>query len=56
MNDNNERCVCEARPDYESEYYRQVELIKKLYCENKELRDTIIGMCKTLFLKGDEQE
>lgn len=52
MNNSKERCVEEARPNYESEYYRQQVLIKKLYSENKELRDTIIGMCKTLFVKG----
>ena len=52
MSDTDNCCVCESRPNYESEYYRQQELIKELYSENKELRDTIIGMCKTLFLKG----
>lgn len=43
-----EHCVCDARPDYESEYYRLMEQIKKLHCENQELRNTIIGMCKAL--------
>lgn len=52
MSNTDNCCVCETRPDYESEYYRQEELIKKLYSENKELRDTIIGMCKALYEKG----
>lgn len=52
MSDTDNRCVCETRPNYESEYYRQEELIKKLYSENKALKDTIIGMCQTLFTKG----
>ena len=55
MRDTDNRCVCEEIPNYESEYYRQEELIAKLYSENKALKDTIIGMCKTLFTKGSEE-
>ena len=55
MTDTDNRCVCEEKPNYESEYYRQKELIAKLYRENKALKDTIIGMCQTLFTKGDEK-
>jgi hypothetical protein len=53
MRDKTECCET-VSPDYQSEYYRQQELIKKLYSENQELRDTIMGMCKTLFMKGGE--
>lgn len=38
--------------DYETEWYRQREMIMKLESENKELRSTIIGMCKHLY--GEE--
>ncbi len=37
--------------DYETEWFRQREEIMKLTSENKRLRDTIIGMCKSLYEK-----
>ena len=55
MSDTDNRCVCEEKQNYESEYYRQERLIKKLYSENKALKDTIIGMCQTLFTKGGDE-
>ena len=55
MSDTDNRCACGARPNYESEYYRQERLIAKLYSENKALKDTIIGMCQILFAKGGEE-
>lgn len=55
MSNTDNRCVCEEKPNYESEYYRQERLIKKLYSENEALKDTIIGMCQALFTKGDEK-
>lgn len=40
-----------CQPNYEEEYYRNIEKIVKLERENAELKDTIIAMCKT-FCKG----
>ena len=41
--------VCKAEPDYKREYYRLFEQVKKLENENARLRDTILGMCESLF-------
>ncbi len=49
---NNDTCSIPT-PDYKSEYYRQEELIRNLMDENRELKDTIIGICKLLFCKGE---
>ncbi len=38
--------------NYEAEYWRQREKLMELTDENKRLRDTIIGMCKSLYEKG----
>ena len=40
--------------DYEAEWNRQRVEIMKLKDENKKLRNTIVGMCKTLYAKGGE--
>lgn len=47
-------CKTECRPDYEAEYYRLIEEVKRLNNENCELRETTLGMCKTLFLEERE--
>lgn len=47
----NEITKYETQPNYESEYYKHIELIKKLEDENTKLRETIIGMCNALFLE-----
>lgn len=39
------------RPDYEKEYYKLIELVKHLENENAELKETIIGFCKSAFIK-----
>lgn len=46
--------VCKCEPNYEQEYYRHIEEIKRLAKENKELKDALIGMCKTLFIEKIE--
>ncbi len=46
-----EKCSCDCHPDFERKYYRLIEEVKKLENENCELRETILGMCKTLFNK-----
>ena len=38
--------------NYEAEYLRQREIIMELSDENKRLKDTIIGMCESLYAKG----
>ena len=38
-----------SQPNYEQEYYRHIEIIKKLEDENARLQKTILGMCKWLF-------
>lgn len=43
--------VGDCQPNYEEEYYRNIEKIVKLERENAELKNTIIAMCKT-FCKG----
>lgn len=48
------KCSCDCHPDFEREYYRLIEEVKKLENENCELRETILGMCKTLFTEGSE--
>lgn len=40
--------------DFEAEYYRAVETIKKLENENAELKNTLLGMCKSLFCHKGE--
>lgn len=45
--------VCECRPNYEQEYYRHIEEIERLTKENQELKDALIGMCKTLFIEKE---
>lgn len=46
---NEETCKYESQPNYEAEYYRQLERNCRLERENDELKATILGMCKTLF-------
>jgi hypothetical protein len=46
-----EKTASVAQPNYEAEYYRQEKLIKELLNENRELRETLINMCKWLFFK-----
>lgn len=36
-------------PNYEEEYYRLNEEVNKLKQENFELKETILGMCKSYF-------
>lgn len=48
----NIKAVAECRPDYEREYYRLIDVVKHLENENVELRETILGMCKSIFSKG----
>ena len=43
----NEVCV-----NYEREYYRQQELIKKLYAENEKYKQALLNVCVKLL--GDE--
>ena len=43
----------ECRPDYEREYYRHIEIIKKLTDENETLQRTILGMCRHLFVEKE---
>lgn len=50
------KCVSIAGMDYVGGYHRQEEIIKELQSENKRLRDTIIGMCESLYGKGGVQE
>ena len=38
-------------PDYEREYYRLIEEVGTLKRENVSLRDTILEMCKKLFVE-----
>lgn len=47
-------CKTECRPDYEAEFYRLIEEVKRLEHENCELREIMLEMCKTLFLKERE--
>jgi hypothetical protein len=49
-----DNCVKEATPDYEREYYIHIQEIKFLKEENEELRKTIIGLCKWLFVERGE--
>lgn len=44
---------CDSVLDYESEYHRLRKEVIELHKENAILRDTLIGMCKHLFRKGD---
>ncbi len=44
-----DKCECGCHPDFEREYYRLIEEVKKLENENYELKNTLIGMCKTLY-------
>lgn len=37
--------------NYEKEYYRLNELVKRLENENAELKETIVGLCKSAFVK-----
>ena len=54
--DNNSGTCIKSGLNYEAEYYRQEEMLKKLICENQRLKDTIIGMCESLYGKGGRQE
>ena len=51
-----ETCKCDCHPNYESEYYRLIEEVKRLENENCELRETILGMCKALFRESESNE
>lgn len=46
-------CCEECRPDFQREYYRLIEEVKKLKNENYELKNTLLGICKTLFREND---
>lgn len=50
--DNNSGTCIKSGLNYEAEYYRQEEMLKKLICENQRLKDTIIGMCEALYGKA----
>lgn len=39
----------DGQPDYKSAYNDHIAIIKKLENENAELRNTIVGMCKSAF-------
>lgn len=43
-----------CQPDYENEYYRHIEIIKKLEDENARLQKTILGMCKYFFAERSD--
>lgn len=45
-----------AQPNYEQEYYRHIEIIRKLETENTELKNTILNMCKWLFCQRSDTE
>lgn len=45
-----------SQPDYEREYYRHIEIIKKLENENTELKNTILNMCNWLFGQRSEKK
>lgn len=48
--------VCKSEPNYEHEYYRHIEEIERLTKENQELKDALIGMCKTLFIGKETRD
>ena len=41
--------ACKCTPNYEQEYYTHIREIDKLKKENRELKNTLIGMCKAFF-------
>lgn len=41
-----------SAPNYEKEYDRLMEENRKLKTENAELKETILGMCKSLYAGG----
>ena len=45
---NEETCKYESQPNYEAEYYRQLERNCRLERENDELREIMLGICKIL--------
>lgn len=45
-----------CRLDYETEYPKLFKEHRKLMAENERLRNTIIEMCKQLFVKGGAEE
>ena len=47
--------MSECRPDYEKEYNRLIKENLEYFSEIAILRETIIGMCKSLYGKNDEQ-
>ena len=54
FSDNIPKSCCDAQPDYKKEYYRHIEIIKKLETENAELKNTILNMCKWLFCQRSD--
>lgn len=46
-----EKLVCECAPDYKAEYYRLINEVMRLKNENAELKGTLIGLCKSVFMK-----
>lgn len=45
----NGKTVGTCHPDYESEYYKHIEIINNLKKENAELKKSILGMVIWLF-------
>lgn len=45
-----------SAPDYEREYHRLQKENAEYRAENYILRETIIGMCKSFYAKGGEEE
>ena len=45
-----------CQPDYKNEYYRHIEIIKKLKDENAMLQRTVLGMCRCLFAERGDAE
>ena len=41
-----------SAPNYEKEYDRLIEENRKFKTENAELKETILGMCKSLYAGG----
>ena len=55
-NENANAYVGTIKENYEAGWHRQKEIIMELENENKRLRDTIIGMCKSLYEKEGAEE
>ena len=48
-----EACKKEVMPNFEEEYYRLISEVKILRNKNLELKETILGMCKKMFMERE---